>query len=110
MAVDSALPAPVAHAALAALAVAPLLVQVPVNASIVLTAAITVLVGCWRSVKPEPPPEAMTKSVRARVRLGQQLPPPPVCRPCRLRRRLPLLVLQPSSSALSLQQTCMHAT
>lgn len=58
---DSALPAPLAHAALAVLALAPLLVQVPVNASIVLTAAITVLVGCWRSVKPEPPAEAMTK-------------------------------------------------
>lgn len=61
---DSALPAPLAHAALAVLAVAPLLVQVPVNANIVLTAAITVLVGCWRSVKPEPPQEAMTKKVR----------------------------------------------
>lgn len=24
-----------------------------------------VFVGCWRSVKPEPPPEAMTKKVRA---------------------------------------------
>ena len=34
---DSALPAPLAHAALAVLAIAPLLVQVPVNANIVLT-------------------------------------------------------------------------
>jgi hypothetical protein len=79
---DSALPAPLAHAALAVLAIAPLLVQVPVNANIVLTAAITVLVGCWRSVKPEPPAEAMTKKVRGTLRVF----PRNGCHPRRLRR------------------------
>lgn len=57
------LQAPLAHAALFALAVAPLLVHVPTNANIIATAALTVLVGCWRSVKPEPPPESMSKKV-----------------------------------------------
>ena len=80
---DSALPAPLAHAALAVLALAPLLVQVPVNASIVLTAAITVLVGCWRSVKPEPPAEAMTKKVRGSLQMFFRN-----SRQHRLRRRL----------------------
>ncbi|PRW61442.1 signal peptide peptidase-like [Chlorella sorokiniana] len=55
------LQAPLAHAALAALAVAPLVLPVPTNANIVVMAVLTVFVGCWRSVKPEPPPEAMTK-------------------------------------------------
>ncbi|KAL4427143.1 hypothetical protein ABPG77_001147 [Micractinium sp. CCAP 211/92] len=55
------LAAPFAHALLALLAVAPLVVDVPVNANIVATAVLTVFVGCARSVKPEPPAEAMTK-------------------------------------------------
>lgn len=55
------LPAPLFHAALAVLALAPLVVPVDTNTNIVLTAALTVLVGSWRSVKPEPPAEAMTK-------------------------------------------------
>jgi len=63
--VHAPLKAPLAHAALGLLAVAPLVLPVPTNANIVLTAALTVFVGCWRSVKPEPPPEAMTKKVRA---------------------------------------------
>ncbi|KAL4459154.1 hypothetical protein ABPG75_014019 [Micractinium tetrahymenae] len=57
----SPLAAPYAHAALALLALAPLVVDVPVNVNIVVTAVLTVFVGCARSVKPEPPPEAMTK-------------------------------------------------
>ena len=60
---DSFETAPCRHAALVALAVAPLLVAVPPNVNIVVTACLTVLVGCWRSVKPEPPPEAMSKKV-----------------------------------------------
>lgn len=61
------LAAPFAHALLALLAVAPLLVDVPVNLNIVVTAVLTVFVGCARSVKPEPPAEAMTKKVRAKA-------------------------------------------
>lgn len=57
------LQAPLAHAALFALAVAPLIVAVPANFNIIATAALTVLVGAWRSVKPEPPLESMTKKV-----------------------------------------------
>lgn len=49
------------HLALAALAVAPLALRVPTNANIVLTACATVLLGALRSVKPEPPADAMTK-------------------------------------------------
>ena len=59
------LQAPGAHAALALLFVAPLLVSMPTNANIVLTAALCVYVGCRRSDKPEPPQESMTKEVRA---------------------------------------------
>ncbi|PSC74237.1 Signal peptide peptidase 2 isoform A [Micractinium conductrix] len=55
------LQAPGAHAALALLFVAPLLVSMPTNANIVLTAALCVYVGCRRSDKPEPPQESMTK-------------------------------------------------
>jgi hypothetical protein len=68
------LQAPGAHAALAALAVAPLLLSVPVNANIVLTAVMCVYVGCWRSVKPEPPLESMTKKVRAAAASGGTRP------------------------------------
>ena len=91
---DSALPAPLAHAALAVLALAPLLVQVPVNANIVLTAAITVLVGCWRSVKPEPPAEAMTKKVRGSLQMFFRN-----SRQHRLRRRLRGLPPPPAAAA-----------
>ena len=54
-----------AHLALAALAAAPLALHVPTNASIVATACATVLVGALRSVKAEPPADAMTKKVGA---------------------------------------------
>ena len=60
-----AVPAPLAHAVLLVLAVLPLFVLVPTNVNIVLTAAATVFCGSWRSVKSEPPVEAMTKKVRA---------------------------------------------
>lgn len=57
----SRLPAPWAHAALGVLAVLPLVFDVPANVNIVLTAVLTVCVGSWRSVKPDPPSESMTK-------------------------------------------------
>lgn len=52
-----------AHAALLIVALLPLVAPVPTNVNIVITAAITVFAGCWRSVKAEPPAEAMTKKV-----------------------------------------------
>ncbi|EFN53579.1 hypothetical protein CHLNCDRAFT_36436 [Chlorella variabilis] len=60
-AAPAGLPAPIGHAALALLTLLPLVLHVPTNANIVLTAALTVWVGSWRSVKPEPPAEAMSK-------------------------------------------------
>lgn len=57
----SAVPAPVGHLALLLVGLAPLFVTVDANFNIVITAALTVFVGCWRSVKPEPPADAMTK-------------------------------------------------
>jgi minor histocompatibility antigen H13 len=54
-------PAPLAHAVLIIISILPLFVPIPTNINIVLTAAATVFVGSWRSVKAEPPTEAMTK-------------------------------------------------
>eukprot|EP00884_Botryococcus_braunii_P014370 jgi/Botrbrau1/22934/Bobra.0030s0011.1 len=54
------LPAPKAHLALLLLSIAPLVVTVPTNANIILTAALCVYVGCWRSVKAVPPSEGMS--------------------------------------------------
>ena len=72
------LQAPGAHVALVLLALAPLVVYLPVAANIVLTASLTVFVGCWRSIKPEPPAEAMSKKVRG----CRHLPPArPTTRP-----------------------------
>ena len=53
----------VGHAALAVLAIAPALLPVPTNANIVVTALACIFVGSWRSVKSEPPADAMTKKV-----------------------------------------------
>lgn len=50
-----------ASAALAVLSVAPLVVNVNPNLNVVLTACLTVYVGCYRSVKPAPPSETMSK-------------------------------------------------
>lgn len=58
------LPAPKAHLALLLLSVAPLVVKIPTNANIILTAALCVYVGCWRSVKAVPPSEGMSTKVR----------------------------------------------
>ncbi|CAN6271180.1 unnamed protein product [Urochloa humidicola] len=50
-----------ANLALAALSLAPLVVKVNPNVNVVLTACLTVYVGCYRSVKPTPPSETMSK-------------------------------------------------
>ncbi|GMH35840.1 hypothetical protein BSKO_03708 [Bryopsis sp. KO-2023] len=49
------------HLALLAVGSLPLFVQVPAELNIVLTAVLTVFVGCWRSVKPQGPTETMSK-------------------------------------------------
>jgi hypothetical protein len=93
-------PAPWAHAALLVLAVLPLVVPVPTNVNIVLTASATVFCGAWRSVKPEPPAEAMTKKERvcimrrAPTRARRRAPARPPARPSR-----PPLPLRASSSS-----------
>lgn len=56
-------PVPLAHLALVVVALLPLVIQIPVSFNIVLTASLCVYVGCWRSVKPLPPIDAMTKKV-----------------------------------------------
>lgn len=53
--------------------VIPLLVPVPTNVNIVLTASLCVFVGSWRSVKSTPPSESMSKKVRA-SRAWQKFP------------------------------------
>lgn len=50
-----------ANVMLAGLAVAPLAVRINPNVNVVLTASLTVFVGCWRSVKSAPPSETMSK-------------------------------------------------
>lgn len=47
--------------ALFIITILPLFVNVETNVNIILTAAATVFCGCWRSVKSEPPAEAMTR-------------------------------------------------
>lgn len=54
-------PAPLEHLLLLVVTLLPLFVPVPTNLNIVSTAAACVLCGCWRSVKPEPPAESMTR-------------------------------------------------
>uniref|UniRef100_A0A0D3G829 Uncharacterized protein n=1 Tax=Oryza barthii TaxID=65489 RepID=A0A0D3G829_9ORYZ len=50
-----------ANLALAGLSLAPLVVKVNPNANVILTACLAVYVGCYRSVKPTPPAETMSK-------------------------------------------------
>ncbi|KAL1337841.1 hypothetical protein HN51_032536 [Arachis hypogaea] len=50
----------VAFLALAGLTLAPLAVKVDPNLNVILTACLTVFVGCYRSVKPTPPTETMS--------------------------------------------------
>ncbi|KAI3450029.1 hypothetical protein Pfo_006694 [Paulownia fortunei] len=49
-----------ANLALAGLTLAPLVVKVDPNLNVILTASLTVYVGCYRSVKPTPPSETMS--------------------------------------------------
>ncbi|XP_051134085.1 signal peptide peptidase-like isoform X2 [Andrographis paniculata] len=49
-----------ANLALAGLTLAPLLVNVNPNLNVILTASLTVYVGCYRSVKPTPPSETIS--------------------------------------------------
>ncbi|XP_047316275.1 signal peptide peptidase-like [Impatiens glandulifera] len=49
-----------ANVALAGLTLAPLVVNVDPNLNVILTACLTVYVGCYRSVKPTPPSETMS--------------------------------------------------
>lgn len=51
----------VANLALAGLTLAPLVVNVNPNLNVILTACLAVYVGCYRSVKPTPPTETMSK-------------------------------------------------
>lgn len=62
-------PAPKAHAAMVLLSLAPLLVHINTNFNIVATAAVAVYAGSWRSVKPTPPSETMTKKEAMRFPL-----------------------------------------
>ncbi|KAG7037590.1 Signal peptide peptidase [Cucurbita argyrosperma subsp. argyrosperma] len=50
----------IANFALAGLTLAPLVMKVDPNVNVVLTACLTVYVGCYRSVKPTPPSETMS--------------------------------------------------
>ena len=50
----------IANLALAGLTLAPLVVKINPNVNVILTACITVFVGCYRSVKPTPPSETMS--------------------------------------------------
>ncbi|KHN10231.1 Minor histocompatibility antigen H13 [Glycine soja] len=50
----------IANLALAGLTLAPLVVKVDPNLNVILTASLTVFVGCYRSVKPTPPTETMS--------------------------------------------------
>eukprot|EP00262_Sarcandra_glabra_P005993 TRINITY_DN17978_c0_g1_i1.p1 TRINITY_DN17978_c0_g1~~TRINITY_DN17978_c0_g1_i1.p1 ORF type:complete len:353 (+),score=58.30 TRINITY_DN17978_c0_g1_i1:219-1277(+) len=50
----------IANLALAGLALAPLVLNVDPNLNVILTACLTVYVGCHRSVKPTPPSETMS--------------------------------------------------
>jgi hypothetical protein len=60
-------PLPGAHLLLAAVTLLPLLTNkswvLPTDVNIVTTAALCVYVGCWRSVKPLPPDQSMSRKV-----------------------------------------------
>ncbi|KAJ0442777.1 putative presenilin/signal peptide peptidase [Helianthus annuus] len=51
-----------ANIALAGLTLAPLVMKVDPNINVILTACLTVFVGCYRSVKPTPPTETMSNA------------------------------------------------
>jgi hypothetical protein len=62
-------PAPKAHIAMVVLGLIPLLVHLNTNFNIVATASLAVYAGSWRSVKPTPPTESMTKKEAMRFPL-----------------------------------------
>lgn len=64
---------PWVHAALIVWSLLPLLVPVNTSINVIVTAAITVYIGCRRSVKPTPPEESMTQKVCAAPSLPFQL-------------------------------------
>jgi minor histocompatibility antigen H13 len=51
----------ISHVAVLVNAVLPVFVPYPPNINVIVTAAIVVFCGCWRSIKPEPPVESMSK-------------------------------------------------
>ena len=51
----------ISHVAVLVNAVLPVFVPYPPNVNVIVTAAIVVFCGCWRSIKPEPPVESMSK-------------------------------------------------
>jgi hypothetical protein len=55
--------APWMHAALIVWSLLPLIMPVNTNLSVIVTASVTVYIGCRRSVKPTPPEECMTQKV-----------------------------------------------
>lgn len=59
----ASVPTPFAHLALFVVLVLPYFVEIQSNVSCLLHACLAVYVGCWRSVKPSAPTEAMTTKV-----------------------------------------------
>ena len=72
-------PATKALAVLAALAVLPAFIPIPVNVNIILTASLSVFVGCWRSVKATPPEDSLSRSVSPLKAFINQIRPLLVC-------------------------------
>ena len=64
---SSGVPLPGAHLALAAITLLPLLTHrawvLPTDVNIIVTAALCVYVGSWRSVKGAPPDQSMSRKV-----------------------------------------------
>ena len=58
---NKALPALKAHLIIFCIELICLVLPLPVNVNVVVTAALTVYAGCWRSLKEAPPTESMTK-------------------------------------------------
>ncbi|KAL3653327.1 hypothetical protein CASFOL_003008 [Castilleja foliolosa] len=61
-----------ANLALAGLTLAPLVVQVDPNLNVILTACLTVYVGCYRSVKPTPPSLVSNRFMEYYIPLGRE--------------------------------------
>lgn len=61
-------PTPLGHLTLIAAWLLPYFVTVPSHLNTIITATLTVYVGCWRSVKTTAPTESMTTQVCGAVR------------------------------------------